>query len=56
MKANREATVVNGQEIMSVTVREEVPKEEAAAKSSGALKKWHRGWHPAVGRSEKPKE
>jgi hypothetical protein len=34
---------------------QEVPKEEAAVKS-GTMNKWHRGWHIAVGRHEKPKK
>jgi hypothetical protein len=35
---------------------QEVPKEEAEVKSSGAVKKRHRGWHLAVGCHGKPKE
>jgi hypothetical protein len=34
----------------------EVPTEEAAVKSSGTMKKWHRGRHPAAGRHGEPKE
>jgi hypothetical protein len=34
----------------------EVPMEEAAAKTSRIIKKRHRGWHLAAGRSVKPKK
>jgi hypothetical protein len=34
----------------------EIPKEEATVKSSGAMKKQHRGWHLAAGHHGKPKE
>jgi hypothetical protein len=40
----------------SMAVHEEVPKEEAAVKSFGTLKKLHRGQHLAIGCFEKPKE
>jgi hypothetical protein len=36
------------EEMESKAVHEEVPKEEAAAKSSGVLNKWHRGRHLAA--------
>jgi hypothetical protein len=36
--------------------RQEVPTEEAAVKSSGIMKKWHRGRHIAAGRCREPKE
>jgi hypothetical protein len=40
----------------SVVEHREVPKEEAAVKSSGAPKKWHGGWHLAPRRRGEPKE
>jgi hypothetical protein len=46
----------NPDEMMSVTVHEEVSKEEAAVKSFGALKKRHGDWHLAVRRRRDPKE
>jgi hypothetical protein len=36
-------------EVESVMVQEEVPKEEAAVESFGALKKWHRDQCLAIG-------
>jgi hypothetical protein len=56
MKANREATETNAEEMKPVTVHEDVPDEEAAEKSSGALKKRHKRRHVGVGRRGKPKE
>jgi hypothetical protein len=35
---------------------QEVPKEAVVVKSSGAMKKRHRGWHVAAGHCGKPKE
>jgi hypothetical protein len=56
MKADQEATEgypekmeANPEEMKSLTVHEEVPKEEAAVETFGALKEWYGDWHPAVG-------
>jgi hypothetical protein len=40
----------------STVERRAVPTEEAAAKSSRIMKKWHRGRHLAAGRRVKPKK
>jgi hypothetical protein len=40
----------------SVSEHEEVPREEGAVKSLGALKQRHRGRHLAAGSGGKPKE
>jgi hypothetical protein len=48
-ETNPDKMEANPDEMKSVTVHEEVPKEEAAVKSFGALKKWHGDWHLAVG-------
>jgi hypothetical protein len=42
--------------MQSVGEQREVPKEEAAMRSSGALKKRHRDQHLAAGHRRKPKE
>jgi hypothetical protein len=42
--------------MQSEAVHREVPKDKAAAKSSGALTKWHTGRHLAAERRQKPKE
>jgi hypothetical protein len=47
---------VNSTELESLAEHQEVPKEHAALKSSGSLKKRHRGCHLAAGRCGKPKE
>jgi hypothetical protein len=44
------------EEMKSVAVHEEVPKEEATVKPVRAPKKQHRGRHLAAGCHEKPKE
>jgi hypothetical protein len=44
------------EEFGSESAQEEVPKEEAAGKSFGALKKQHGDWNLAVGRRQNPKE
>jgi hypothetical protein len=61
--ADREATEVNPEkmetcpEIMQSTEEHlEVPKEGVALKSSGTVKKWHRGQNLAAGCCGKPKE
>jgi hypothetical protein len=52
--AFQKATEANPEEIQSEAVHREVPKEEAAEKSSGVLKKRHRGRHLAAGRRSQP--
>jgi hypothetical protein len=47
---------VNPEEMKSAVVHKEVLKEEAAVKSSGALKKLHGDQHLAIGRCGKLKE
>jgi hypothetical protein len=44
------------EEMKSVAEHQEVPKEDASVKSSGAIKKRHRCRHLAAGRLEEPKE
>jgi hypothetical protein len=39
----------NSEDMKSVAVHEEVPKEEAAVKTVRALKKQHGNWHLATG-------
>jgi hypothetical protein len=46
----------NPEEMQSETVHQKTPKKEAAAKSSGALKKRHRFRHIAAGRRGQPEE
>jgi hypothetical protein len=46
----------NPEEMKSVAEHEKVPKEEAAVKSFGALKKRRRGGYLAAGHHGKPKE
>jgi hypothetical protein len=48
-----EKLVANPGELKSVAVHEEVPKEEVAVETFGALKKRHEDRHPAVGRSRR---
>jgi hypothetical protein len=55
-EANPEKLETNPEMMQSVGEHREVPKEEAAVRSSGALKKWHRGRHLASGRRREPKE
>jgi hypothetical protein len=49
MEANPEKMEANPDEMKSVTVREKVPKEEAAVKSFGVLKKQRGDRHLTVG-------
>jgi hypothetical protein len=60
MKAHQEgmmAIIKTGlEEMKSVAVHEEVPKEEATVKPVRAVKKRHRVWHLAAGCHGKPKE
>jgi hypothetical protein len=56
MEAYPEKMETNPEEMQSEAVHEEVLKEEAAVKSFGAMKKWHRHRHLAAGRYRKPKE
>lgn len=44
------------EKMMAVAEHQEVPMEEAAVKSSGTLKKHHRGLHLAAGQCGQPKE
>jgi hypothetical protein len=46
----------NPEDMESEVEHREVPTEEAAVKSSGTMKKRHRGRHLAAGRSGEPKE
>jgi hypothetical protein len=46
----------NPEEIESIALHEEVPKEEAVVETFGALKKRHGDGYPAVGRGQKPKK
>jgi hypothetical protein len=46
----------NPEEQKSVAVHEEIPKEEAAGETFGALKKRHEDRYLAVGRRRKPKK
>jgi hypothetical protein len=52
----REKMEANPEEIEFETEHEKVPKEDAAVNPAGALKKRHRGRHPAAGRRGQPKE
>jgi hypothetical protein len=54
-EAYPEKMEVKPEDIESKTVHEEVPKEEVAVKSFGALIKRHRGRHLAARRRGKPK-
>jgi hypothetical protein len=61
MKANPEPRKAmdleaNPGEKESGAVHEEVPKEHAAVKPVGGLRKWHRGQHLAAGRHGQPEE
>jgi hypothetical protein len=44
------------EELESEAEHEEVPKEEAAVETFGALKKWYGDWHLAVRRCGQPKK
>jgi hypothetical protein len=60
LKANEERMMailkVGLEEMKSVAEHQEVPKEEAPDKSSGTMKKRHRGRNLAAGRRGEPKE
>jgi hypothetical protein len=47
---------LNSEDMESEAEHREVPTEEAAVKSSGTMKKQHRGRHPAAGRRGELKE
>jgi hypothetical protein len=47
---------LNPEDMESEMEHREVPTEEAAVKSSGTMKKWHRGRYQATGRRGGPKE
>jgi hypothetical protein len=53
-KAEATDLEANPEKMQSEAMHREVPKEEAAAKSSGALKKPHRGRQVAAGRCGQP--
>jgi hypothetical protein len=53
MEADAEKTEP-GPEMKPVAEHQEVSKEEASVKSSGTMKKWHRGRHLAAGRRREP--
>jgi hypothetical protein len=46
----------NPEDVESIEEGQKAPKEEAAVRSSGALKKRHRSWHLPVGRHGEPEE
>jgi hypothetical protein len=54
-EANPEKMELNPEKMQSVAEHREVPKEEGAVKSPGALKKQHRGRHLAAGGCGEPK-
>jgi hypothetical protein len=56
MKTCQDSKEPNLEDMESEVERREVPAEEAAMKSSGAMKKRHGGRHLAAGRSGEPKE
>jgi hypothetical protein len=47
---------LNTEDMKSKVEHQEVPTEEAAVKSLGAMKKQHRGRHLAAGRHREPKK
>jgi hypothetical protein len=55
-EANLEKMETNPEMMQSIGEHQEVPKEEAAVRSSGALKKRHRDRNQAAERRQKPKE
>jgi hypothetical protein len=56
IEANPGRTEMNPEMMESRVEHWEVPKEHAAVKSSGIIKKRHRGWNLAAGRRKKPEE
>jgi hypothetical protein len=56
MAACLESKKLNPEDMESRVEHREVPTEEAAVKSSGAMKKRHRGQHLAAGRCGEPKK
>jgi hypothetical protein len=56
MEAHLESKEPTSEDMESIAEDQKASKEEAAVRSSGALKKEHRGWHLAAGRRGKPKE
>jgi hypothetical protein len=55
MKPSLGRTDTNAEEMKSIEVHEEVPKEETSVETSGTLKKWHRDRHITVSRYGQPK-
>jgi hypothetical protein len=55
MEAGPEKMEPNPEKMESRAEHWEVPKEKAAVKTSGAMKKWHRGRNLAAGRCGEPK-
>jgi hypothetical protein len=55
MEARPEKMEPHPEKMGSGAEHREVPKEEAAVKTSGAMKKRHRGWNLAAGRHREPK-
>jgi hypothetical protein len=55
-EANPKNMEKNPDKIKSGAKHQEVPREEAAVKSSGAMKKWHRSRNLGVGRRGESKE
>jgi hypothetical protein len=49
LESNPEKIECNAKMMQSEVEHQEVPMEEAAVKSSGTVKKRHRGWHLAAG-------
>jgi hypothetical protein len=56
LEANPEKMEPNPEMMQSEVEHWEVPTEEAAVKSSGTMKKWHKGWHLAAGQLRESKE
>jgi hypothetical protein len=56
MEACLDSKELNPEDMESEVEQQEVPTEEAAVKSSGTMKKWHRGWHLTAGQRSKSKE
>lgn len=55
-KANPQKMVPNPEKMESQMEHHEVPMEETTVKSSGIMKKQHRGWHLAAEQCGEPKE
>jgi hypothetical protein len=56
MKACQEAMEASSVVMTSIVVHEEFRMEDVAARSSGTVRKRHRGWHVAARRCREPKK